>query len=230
MNNSFGGAPQQPAFTTNGFGAMSNPASQASSFTFGASQPASSNLFASANQSQSFGGFGASQQPSSAPTFSPAKIDFSFGGPPASSNTNTNTNGSTPPPFSFGISSPAKPASTPSFGANPSATSNVFGQSKPTTNMFGQAQPAPQQKDDGITDAEVKEIENAGAKLQELKKMDELERMIRDSSEKYKVRRKTSSSETALTWRRTVVTWLASARESFLQMLSVDCSISSGTL
>lgn len=203
MNNPFGGAPQQqqqqPAFSTGAFGASNNAGAvppQAASFTFGSSQQAPSNPFTSLNQSQSFGGFGQSQQPSNAPTFSPAKLDFSFGAP-ASPAGSANTNGSAAAPFAFGMSSPAKPADAPSFGANPSSNSvNVFGgfsQSKPVTSMFGQSQAQP--KDDGITDAEVKEIEDAGPRLAAAGKMKDLEKIIRESSEKYRVRRETNEEK-----------------------------------
>lgn len=153
-------APQSPAPQQ-----QTGPTPPSSSFTFGAA-PAS-NPFASASQSQSFGGFGASQN---TPSFSPLKTDsFNFGGPPAPT-----TNGA----FSFGANSPAKPAEP-----SKSATNGVsaFGSGTSST-MFGQPpQPA------ALTDAEIKEIEDAGPRLAADNKLADLEKIVRESDPKYQV-------------------------------------------
>lgn len=197
LGGSFDGLPQQApqqqaAFSTGSFGAPNQaiPPIAPASFTFGEQQASqASNPFSQANQSQSFGGFGASQQ-TNTPTFSPSKVDFNFGGPAPS----LNTNGSAPAAFAFGGNSPAKPAATNgslSFGASTSSnTSNVFGigaQIKTGTSMFGGAQPTPATSSQGLTDAEVQEIENAGPRLAAEGKLGDLEKIVREASDKYRV-------------------------------------------
>ena len=202
LNSAFGGVPQQPQFNSNGFGGFNSPTPQspqpqpgpqpptASSFTFGAPQ----------QQSNPFGGLQASSFPpapsfgqnnATASSFSPAKapVSFNFGGGGGGGG-GQSTNTPSAAPFSFGASTPTKPAEEAKTNGTP-AFANVFQSQKPTagspapTNMFGQSQ---QQRTSGLSDAEVKEIEDAAPRLQAEGRLADLEKLVREHSVKYKVR------------------------------------------
>ncbi|KAL1304308.1 hypothetical protein AAFC00_000711 [Neodothiora populina] len=189
---SFGATAAAPAPASASNGATSK------SFTFG-TQPASpapaSPAPAASAPSFSFGGTSSAATPAAATSNTPVVSFNSSSTPKPAEQT---------PSFSFGSTTPAKPsqpstAPTFSFGA-PAATetpaktpsfsfgaTNTTTPAKPTesqtntTNMFGQ--PAANQ---AISDAEIKEIEDAGPRLASQGRLDELERIVRESDEKYK--------------------------------------------